>query len=99
MNFKNYRLSNEIVEALTKLDYIEPTEVQEKVIPLALVVQDLVERSQTGSCKTPSDAIPLCELVDWAENKPQVLVFTPTRELAVQVKEELTNLRRFKRTK
>lgn len=99
MNFKNYRLSNEIVEALTKLDYIEPTEVQEKVIPLALDGQDLVVRSQTGSGKTASYAIPLCELVDWAENKPQVLVLTPTRELAVQVKEDFTNIGRFKRIK
>ena len=56
-------------------------------------------KSQTGSGKTASFGIPLCEMVEWAENKPQALVLTPTRELAVQVKEDITNIGRFKRIK
>ncbi|WP_418189784.1 DEAD/DEAH box helicase, partial [Streptomyces sp. NPDC056264] len=46
-----------------------------------------------------SFGIPLCEMVEWEENKPQALVLTPTRELAVQVKEDITNIGRFKRIK
>ncbi len=53
-------------------------------------------KSQTGSGKTASFGIPLCEMVEWEENKPQALVLTPTRELAVQVKEDITNIGRFK---
>ena len=44
-------------------------------------------------------AIPICELVDWDENKPQALVLTPTRELATQVKEDMFHIGRFKRLK
>ena len=43
--------------------------------------------------------IPICEMVEWEENKPQCLILTPTRELAVQVKEDITNIGRFKRIK
>ena len=97
MSFENIQLSSEIIEALDKLGYLEPTEVQEKVIPEALKGQDLIVQSQTGSGKTAAFGIPICELVEWEENKPQVLVLTPTRELADQVKEDITNIGRYKR--
>jgi len=98
-SFKDYPLSKEIVRALTSLKYEQPTEVQGKVIPVALEKKDLVVKSQTGSGKTASFGIPLCERVKWEENKPQALILTPTRELAVQVKEDITNIGRFKRIK
>ncbi|AHA08624.1 ATP-dependent helicase [Bacillus toyonensis] len=97
--FSNYALSKEIIRALTGLGYEHPTEVQGEVIPVALKKKDLVVKSQTGSGKTASFGIPLCEMVEWEENKPQALVLTPTRELAVQVKEDITNIGRFKRIK
>ncbi|MDZ5606589.1 DEAD/DEAH box helicase [Bacillus pseudomycoides] len=98
-SFKEYALSKEIVRALTSLKYEQPTEVQGKVIPVALEKKDLVVKSQTGSGKTASFGIPLCEMVKWEENKPQALILTPTRELAAQVKEDITNIGRFKRIK
>ncbi|PDZ63060.1 RNA helicase [Bacillus cereus] len=98
-SFSNYALSKEVRRALTGLGYEHPTEVQEEVIPVALQKKDLVVKSQTGSGKTASFGIPLCEMVEWEENKPQALVLTPTRELAVQVKEDITNIGRFKRIK
>ncbi|CAM4079623.1 RNA helicase [Bacillus manliponensis] len=98
-SFTGYGLNKEIVRALTGLKYERPTEVQEKVIPVALQKNDLVVKSQTGSGKTASFGIPLCEMVDWKENKPQALVLTPTRELAAQVKEDIMNIGRFKRIK
>ena len=98
-SFTDYALSKEIVRALTGLGYEHPTEVQGEVIPVALQKKDLVVKSQTGSGKTASFGIPLCEMVEWEENKPQALVLTPTRELAVQVKEDITNIGRFKRIK
>lgn len=97
--FEEYRLGEEIIHALEQLGFDKPTEVQKKVLPLALKKNDLVVKSQTGSGKTASYGIPVCELVDWAENKPQALVLTPTRELAIQVKEDITNIGRYKRIK
>ncbi|WP_223701545.1 DEAD/DEAH box helicase [Sutcliffiella deserti] len=97
--FETYDLSGNIVKALEKLSYTTPTEVQAAVIPPALQKKDLVVKSQTGSGKTASFGIPLCEMVEWEENKPQALVLTPTRELAAQVKEDITNIGRFKRVK
>ncbi len=99
MGFETYQLSNEIKEALDKLGYTKPTEVQEKVIPKALAKQDLIVKSQTGSGKTAAFGIPICERVEWEENKPQALVLTPTRELADQVKEDITNIGRLKRVR
>ncbi|WP_413304017.1 DEAD/DEAH box helicase [Bacillus sp. 1P10SD] len=98
-SFEEYNLSEEIKRALAVLKYEEPTEVQGEVIPLALENQDLVVKSQTGSGKTASFAIPICERIDWEERKPQALILTPTRELAAQVREDITNIGRFKRIK
>ncbi|MFD0050032.1 DEAD/DEAH box helicase [Actinomycetes bacterium NPDC127524] len=98
-NFADYHLSDEIKRALTVLKYEQPTEVQGEVIPDALNNKDLVVKSQTGSGKTAAYAIPVCENVIWEEKKPQALILTPTRELAVQVRDDITNIGRFKRIK
>lgn len=98
-SFKEYGLSEEINSALNSLGYKEPTQVQQRVIPEALKKRDLIVRSQTGSGKTAAYAIPILEMLEWIENKPQALVLTPTRELAVQVRDEITNLGRRKRIK
>ncbi len=98
-SLKDFELSEEIIRALASLKYENLTDVQREVIPIALAKQDLVVKSQTGSGKTAAFGIPICELVEWEENKPQALVLTPTRELAAQVKEDLTNIGRFKRIK
>jgi ATP-dependent RNA helicase DeaD len=95
--FNEFGLSKEIITALLSLQFHEPTEVQRKVIPLALEERDVMVKSQTGSGKTGSFAIPICEKIDWTENRPQAIVITPTRELAVQVKEDFTNIGRLKR--
>jgi len=98
-NFNDYKLSSEIKKAVSMLKFKSPTAVQEKVIPAVLDKKDIIVKSQTGSGKTAAFAIPICELVDWEENKPQALVLTPTRELAIQVKEDIFNIGRFKRLK
>jgi ATP-dependent RNA helicase DeaD len=98
-SFNNFGLSDEIKRALSVLKYESPTEVQAKVIPEVLEHKDLVVKSQTGSGKTAAFGIPICEKIEWEEKKPQVLILTPTRELAVQVKEDITNIGRFKRIK
>ncbi|WP_308636854.1 DEAD/DEAH box helicase [Paenibacillus silvisoli] len=97
--FHTYPLSEDIVRALNQLGYTEPTPVQREVIPQVLAQRDLTVRAKTGSGKTAAFGIPICELVEWEENKPQGLVLTPTRELAGQVKEDLIAIGRFKRIK
>ncbi len=97
--FSDFNLSNQILKAIEKLNYENPTSVQDQVIPVILEKMDIIVKSQTGSGKTAAFAIPICEMIDWDENKPQALVIEPTRELAIQVKEEFFNLGRFKRLK
>ena len=97
--FKDYELSSELLKAISILNFKDFTQVQKQVIPVVLAQKDVVVKSQTGSGKTAAFAIPICELVDWEENKPQALVLTPTRELAIQVKEDIFNIGRFKRLK
>ncbi|AIF53380.1 DEAD/DEAH box helicase [Pelosinus sp. UFO1] len=96
-NVEKYTFSKEIAKALEELGYETLTKVQEKVIPLALAQKDIVVRSQTGSGKTAAFAIPVCEKIIIEQKNPQVLVLTPTRELAVQLKQEISNIGRFKR--
>lgn len=98
-NFSDYHLSSELLKAIKMLNFESPTEVQAQVIPAVLEQKDIIVKSQTGSGKTAAFAIPICQLVDWEENRPQALVLTPTRELAIQVKEDFFNIGRFKRLK
>lgn len=96
MKFKDYPLDNQIKRALSELEFMEPMEVQAKVIPMILEGKDLIVKSQTGSGKTAAFAIPICEKIDAELEKPQVLVLTPTRELAEQVKEDIADIGKYK---
>lgn len=98
-HFNDFPISDDIRRALKILKYDTPTEVQQKVLPLAFENQDLVVKSQTGSGKTAAFGIPVADQIEWEEKKPQALILTPTRELAVQVREDITNIGRFKRVK
>lgn len=98
-NFEQYKLSEPLLKALALMGYNDPTEVQKKTIPVIQDNRDLVIKSETGSGKTAAFAIPIIDNVEWEENAPQVLVLTPTRELAQQVREEMFNIGRFKRMK
>lgn len=96
VRFEDYGFSKEILKALKGLGYETLTEVQERVIPLALADKDSIVRSQTGSGKTAAFAIPVCEKIEIQQRNPQALVLTPTRELAVQLKQDIANIGRFK---
>lgn len=97
--FNQYRLSGDILEALKGLGYKEPTDIQRKVIQPMLAGKNVVVKAPTGSGKTAAFAIPVCENIRWEENAPQALVLEPTRELAVQVSEEIFHIGRKKRLK
>ncbi|MGG7096390.1 DEAD/DEAH box helicase [Clostridium sardiniense] len=97
--FDKFNLSKEIINSLSDLGYKKPTEVQDLVIKEALLNKDLIVKAQTGSGKTAAFGIPLCEKIDWEENTPQALILAPTRELAMQIKDDIINIGRYKRIK
>lgn len=95
MLFSEFWLRPEILSSLEALGYTEPTPVQEAVIPQALEEKNLIVQSQTGSGKTASFVIPVLNLIDTNLRKPQGLILSPTRELAIQSKEEVWNLSKW----
>lgn len=99
MEFKDFHLDNVICKALDTLGYKNALPVQCAVIPEIMKKQDVIVKSKTGSGKTASFAIPIIEDMVWDERDPQALVLTPTRELAMQVKEDFDNIGAFKRLK
>lgn len=99
ISFQELKLCREVLDALSVLHYESPTEIQEAVLPLAMEGRDIVGKSQTGSGKTAAFAIPVCEFAWWEENAPETLILEPTRELTVQVKEEVFHIGRNKRLK
>lgn len=91
--FKELGLSSQTLKALEKKGFTTPTEIQEKTIPLLLKgARDIVGQSQTGTGKTASFALPILENFKPSEHV-QALVLAPTRELAVQVKDEIDSLK------
>lgn len=97
LNFEDFNISEEILGAISKLGYEKPTKVQREVVPAALKEIDLIVKSKTGSGKTASFGIPICEKVEVEKSNPQVLILTPTRELCIQVKEDVSNIGRLKK--
>ena len=94
MSFSTLALRAEIVTALTKLGYHTPTDVQSQVIPIALDGKNIIVQSHTGSGKTAAFVIPALNLIEPKLRKPQVLILEPTRELAMQTREEVMNISR-----
>jgi ATP-dependent RNA helicase DeaD len=95
--FAELGLSTEVLRAVDKLGFEEASPIQTAVIPHGLAGRDVVGQSATGSGKTAAFAIPLIEKVDTSRRAVQALVLCPTRELAVQVAEEVGKLGYFKK--
>src|SRR3972149_3781640 len=91
MKFSELNLKPELLTSLQKLKYEQPTEVQEKSIPLLLAGKDLIVRSKTGSGKTFAFLLPILQNLS-PENKLQALILSPTRELAQQTDKEAHKL-------
>lgn len=95
--FSELGLSPELLKAVDKLGFEQASPIQAEAIPLLMAGKDIVGQSQTGSGKTAAFAIPAIEKTDPRQRVPQVLILCPTRELAVQVSEEVHKLALFKR--
>jgi ATP-dependent RNA helicase DeaD len=95
--FPELGLSPDLLKAVEKMGYEESSPIQSEAIPVLLSGKDVVGQSQTGSGKTAAFAIPAIERTDASVRAAQVLILCPTRELAVQVAEEVAKLASFKR--
>ncbi|WP_294345518.1 DEAD/DEAH box helicase [Prosthecochloris sp.] len=85
--FRDLGLSDQVLGALDAVGYETPTPIQLQTIPIILEGGDILGQAQTGTGKTAAFALPLLSTVDLSKAEPQVLVLTPTRELAIQVAE------------
>jgi ATP-dependent RNA helicase DeaD len=95
--FSEFGLSEEVQKAIEKLGFEKAAPIQAASIPVLMAGRDVVGQSQTGSGKTAAFAIPAIEKTDPKLRAVQVLILCPTRELAVQVSEEVHKLALFKR--
>ena len=95
--FKNINLDSEILKAVESRGFKELTEIQEKVGPLALAGENILGSSSTGSGKTLAFLMPILERTKWEEAKASTLILAPSRELALQIKNEYDILGRYKK--
>lgn len=96
-NFQELDISTELKQAIEKIGFTQMTEVQQKTIPVMMSGEDLVAKAPTGTGKTFAFGIGLIEGVDPESDAVQGLVLAPTRELAIQITEELKKLSLYKR--
>ncbi|MES2061278.1 MAG: DEAD/DEAH box helicase [Bacteroidota bacterium] len=90
--FINLGIRHDIVNAISELGFENPTPIQEQSIPVLLTgSNDFVGLAQTGTGKTAAFGLPLLELLDFEENHPQALVLCPTRELCLQITNDIKN--------
>ena len=89
-------MSEPLIRALTEMGYEAPTPIQRQIIQPMLNGGDVVAQAQTGTGKTAGFSIPLAELVDGGEGHVQAVVLVPTRELAVQVADELRRISKYR---
>ncbi|WP_226799180.1 DEAD/DEAH box helicase [Candidatus Annandia pinicola] len=83
--FYNIGIKNKILNSLNNIGYYKPSLIQSKCIPYLLDGYDILGTAQTGSGKTAAFALPLIQKINLKKKKPQVLILTPTRELAIQI--------------
>ena len=86
-SFAELALAQPILQALSEIGYEAPSPIQAESIPPLLAGRDIIGQAQTGTGKTAAFALPLLSRIDLSSRSPQVLVLTPTRELAIQVAE------------
>ncbi|WP_290769533.1 DEAD/DEAH box helicase, partial [Halanaerobium sp.] len=97
IKFNELDVSDEILKAVEEMGFEETTPIQTNAIPAILNGKDIVGQAQTGTGKTAAFGIPLLEEMDADNKDPQAIILCPTRELAIQVSEELKRLAKYKK--
>jgi ATP-dependent RNA helicase RhlE len=87
--WRNFRLNKQLLTAVDEAGFASPTEIQEKCIPIILAGQNVIGIAQTGTGKTAAYLLPLMMKIKFAQGKdPRLLILVPTKELAIQIKEQ-----------
>ncbi|GAB4487693.1 MAG: DEAD/DEAH box helicase [Raineya sp.] len=95
-SFEKFKLNRQLLNAIADLGYQQATEIQEKAIPLILAGHDLLGIAQTGTGKTAAYALPLLMKIKYAQGEnPRALVLAPTRELCLQIQENISQLGKY----
>ncbi len=95
IKFEEMQLDGRIMRAVTDMGFEEATPIQAQAIPAQLMGRDIIGQAQTGTGKTAAFGIPLLQKIDPKNKKLQAIVLCPTRELAIQVAEEIRNLAKY----
>ncbi|MEF9933893.1 MAG: DEAD/DEAH box helicase [Clostridium sp.] len=98
-NFNELGLKEDILKAIEAMNYTVPSKIQEKAIPVILEGNDIIGKAQTGTGKTLAFAAPILCGIEQERCKIKALVLAPTRELALQVNDEVKRLSSFSRVK
>ena len=96
LKFGEIKVSGSVMKALREMQYLTPTPIQSRVIDPMLHGIDIVGQAQTGTGKTAGFGIPMVELVEENSKHVQAIVLVPTRELAVQVRDEIANIAKYR---
>ena len=95
MEFKELKVKEEIKQAISDLGFTDLTEIQEKVIPVALEYRDLIGQAPTGTGKTLGFAIPILNMIDENSRDIEAVVMAPTRELALQITSDINDASKY----
>ena len=95
VKFEELQLDERIIRAITEMGFEEASPIQAQAIPVVLEGRDMIGQAQTGTGKTAAFGLPLLQKVDPKVKKLQAIVLLPTRELAIQVAEELRRFAKF----
>ncbi|HYF04149.1 MAG TPA: DEAD/DEAH box helicase [Patescibacteria group bacterium] len=97
LKFDELELSKEVLKAVSEMGFEEASPIQSAAIPVLLKGGDVIGQAQTGTGKTAAFGIPLLEMLDTTKRHVQAIVLCPTRELAIQVAEEISKLGKYKK--
>lgn len=95
MNYQEINIRPEIKKAILEMGFSDMTEIQEKAIPVLLEGKEVIAKAPTGTGKTCAFGVPMVERIDPAKERVQGVVLCPTRELCLQITDELSKLGKF----
>ncbi|MDU3546777.1 MAG: DEAD/DEAH box helicase [Clostridium sp.] len=93
-SFENLKINEKIISGLNAMGIKEPTEIQEKIIPLALEKTNLIGKSETGTGKTLAYLLPIIENIDINKKEMQCIILAPTHELAIQINNTINEVKK-----
>ena len=97
IKFDELGLDEKVLKAIKDVGYDAPSPIQAGIIPHVIAGQDVIGQAQTGTGKTAAFALPVLSTINLKQKKPQVLVLTPTRELALQVAESFQTYSKYQK--